>query len=78
MTCPKCKSESVTVQAVAITKNKGKGCIYWLIIGWWLEPLLWIFLTIPMLLCALFGGKRVKTKVKNVAVCQACGNRWNI
>lgn len=82
MNCPKCGSANVNVQMVSESKlkNKHKGLIYWLIIGWWLEPLLWIFLTVPMILCSLFGHKKQKlvTKHKSVAVCQDCGNSWNI
>ena len=79
MTCPKCGSNNVNVQAVAHVKTKGKGCLYWLIIGWWLELLLWAFLTIPMIFAKLFGGKgKVKTKVKSHAVCQNCGYSWKI
>lgn len=79
MICPKCGSENVNVQAVAHVSNKGKGCLYWVFIGWWLEIILWLFLTIPMLFAKLFGGKGgVKTKVKSHAVCQNCGYQWEI
>ena len=79
MKCPKCGSENVNVQAVSNTRTKGKGCAYWLFIGWWLELLMWLFLTIPMLLGKLFGSKgKVRTKVESHAVCQNCGYRWKI
>lgn len=78
MKCPKCGSENVSVQAVGHVKSKGKGCLYWLLIGWWLEFFLWLFLTIPMLFAKLFGGKKVATKVKSHAVCQNCGHTWKI
>ena len=77
--CPKCGSCNVNAQAVGITTPKGKGCFYWIFIGWWLEPLLWFFLTVPMLLAKLFGSKgKVKTKVKGYAICQQCGYCWQI
>ena len=79
MKCPKCGSENVSAQAVSNTRTKGKGCIYWIFIGWWLELFLWLFLTLPMLFAKLFGGKgKVKTKVESHAVCQNCGYRWKI
>jgi len=36
--CKKCKSSNVAVQAVTEIKKKRKGLLYWLFIGWWLEP----------------------------------------
>lgn len=79
MICPKCGSGNVNVQVVGITKSKGKGCMYWLFIGWWLETILWLCLTIPMLFAKLFGGgKKVKTKVQSHAVCQNCGHSWKV
>jgi len=77
MVCDKCGSNNVSIQVVNEThlKNKGRGCIYWLLIGWWLEIILWLWLTIPRLLFLLFGGKRQKivNKTYKVAVCQNCG-----
>jgi len=79
MVCPKCNGENVTVQAVSTTKSKGKGAVYWIFVGWWLEPILWLFLTIPMLFAKLFGGgKRIRSKVESYAVCQDCGKRWKV
>lgn len=82
MNCPKCGSSNVNVQMVSESKLKTKhhSIWYWLIIGWWLKPILWFFLTIPMLLGTLFGHKKQKivTKHKSVAVCQSCGNNWNV
>lgn len=79
MICPKCGSENVNVQAVGITKTKGKGCLYWLFVGWWLETIMWLILTIPMLFAKLFGRKgKIKTKVQSHAVCQSCGHSWKV
>ena len=78
MVCPKCNSENVTVQAVSITKDKKKGLLYWLIVGWWWEPLLWLFLTIPMIFISLFGKKKTTTQVQSMAVCQSCGHRFKV
>ena len=78
MQCPKCGSNNVNVQAVSIVKNKKHGCLYWLCVGWWLEPIMWLFLTLPWLIIKIFKPNKVKTKVKGYAVCQDCGNRWQV
>ena len=54
MTCPKCKSENIQVQAVNEVKEKRKkGLLYWLFIGWWWELIAWLFLTLPKLIIAI-------------------------
>lgn len=78
MHCRKCGSPNVNVQAVSVVRNKHRGVFYWLLFGWLIDLLLWIFLTIPRLLVALFGGKKVKTTVHSEAVCQKCGYRWRV
>lgn len=82
MVCPKCNSNNVNVQMVSESKLKKRhrGLAYWLLLGWLIDLCLWIFLTIPRLLIAMFGGKRNKivTKHKSIAVCQNCGHNWNI
>ena len=80
MTCTKCGSSNVNVQMVTENqlKTKHHSFLYWLIIGWWLHLLLWLFLTIPMLLGKLFGSKKQKlvSKHKSICVCQNCGYNW--
>lgn len=76
MKCPKCGSENVNIQAVTQIKNKHHGIFYWILVGWWLEPLMWLFLTLPWLIIKIFKPKRVKTKTISQAVCQNCGKRW--
>ena len=80
MRCPKCGSENVAVQVVneVELKQKKHGCLYWMCIGWWLKPLLWLFLTFPMIIIAIFKPKKYKTvnRTKKVAVCNNCGNSW--
>ncbi len=78
MTCPRCGSRNTNVQAVAITKNKHHGIFYWLFFGWLIDLLLWIFLTIPRLIVAIFRPKRIKTKIKSYAVCQNCEHHWKV
>ncbi len=70
MTCPKCNSENVQVQAVA--EMQSRGC---------LTVLLYIILLcIPIIgwiaLIMLLKGR--KSKTKNYAVCQNCGHRWEV
>ena len=77
MICPKCSSENVqvTVQQISSkSKHKGNGC-------------LWGMLRSIMVICTcglwlLFGARKgsTKTKCKNktVAICQNCGNTWNV
>lgn len=78
MKCKKCGSENVNVQAIGIVKNKHHGVMYWLCFGWFIDLMLWIFLTMPRLIVAIFRPKGVKTKVKSYAVCQECGYKWKV
>lgn len=71
--CPQCGSQNVNVQVASLVQYKKKGCIYRLFIGWWLELLLWLCLTIPMLLFKLFWAKgKIQTKINSYMVCQNC------
>lgn len=78
MMCPKCKSQNVSVSAISKVKEKRKrGCLYWAIIGWWWEPLIWICFGIFKLIYEIFRKKTtVTSKVVSVATCQNCGHRW--
>lgn len=80
MKCPKCQSEHVNVQIVTEVKEKNKkGIIYWLFIGWWWEPIAWLFLTLPKLIIAIFAKKtKTVTKTHKEAVCQDCGYSWKV
>lgn len=82
MKCPKCGSENVTVQMVTETnlKEKKHGILYWVLIGWWLKPILWLFLTLPMIIIAIFKPKKYKTEshTKKMAVCHNCGKSWKV
>lgn len=95
VTCPRCKSANVLIQreqksTVGVSQNKvviekekeSKGCMYWLLVGWWLQPMIWLFV-FPFKL--LFGGFKTngnlsysKTNTKTVGVCQDCGKTWTI
>jgi hypothetical protein len=81
MTCPKCKGENVNIDVKIETKLKKKHSVmYWLFIGWWLNPLLWIFLTMPMLIVKIFKPKNYTTKTieHKMCICQSCGYKWEI
>lgn len=82
MQCPKCGGQNVNVQVVNEVKLKKKhhGVLYWLCFGWLLSALMWIFFTIPVIIVKIFGGSKKKAvnKQKTVAVCQDCGNKWNV
>lgn len=80
MKCPKCGSENVNVSVVneVEIKNKHKGILYWLFVGWWWAPIKWIFFTLPALIIAIFKPKRQKVinKQRTMCVCQNCGHTW--
>lgn len=77
--CPKCWSTNVCVQSVWIAKNqKHKWCLYRITVGWFIEPLLRIVLTVPKLIFEIFRPKKMKTEVKSYATCQDCGKHWEV
>lgn len=79
MTCPKCKSENVNVQAVTETKTKGHGALYWLLIGWWwwmIDIIIWVFAFIPRLIWRAGSKSKVTSTTHTEAICQQCGHRW--
>lgn len=78
MICEKCSCADVRIQAVSVTKRKRKGLIYWLLIGWWLELFMWLFLTLPWLIIKIFKPKKYKDKITSMAVCQGCGYSWKV
>lgn len=80
MKCPKCNGEHVNVQIVTeVKEKKKKGLLYWLFIGWWWEPIAWLFLTLPKLLITIFvKSTKTVTKTHKEAVCQDCGYSWKI
>lgn len=70
MVCPKCGSDKVQVVMDTSQKIKKSGCL-WTIGRWTL-----IFCTLGLWLLV---PKRVgHTKSKTVAVCQNCGNKFNV
>lgn len=103
--CPNCGSKDVkfdtfqeTVSSSKIgssishTKQKGKGCLYWLLIGWWwwiIDIMLWIFLFPFRAIFALTRKKKYVTTTTNTSkitneinyktrcTCNSCGHSWN-
>lgn len=79
MRCPRCGGTYVSVQEVQnyVTRTPVRaghhGCLYWVFIGWWAEPLIFIFSTVPRL---IFNA--VKPRTKTHAVCQTCGYSWTV
>lgn len=82
MTCIKCGSDNISVQVINEQQlvNKHHGLIWWIFIGFWWVPIKWLFLTVPALIFAIFGRKKQKIKntQKSIAVCQNCGNKWDV
>lgn len=81
MKCPNCESENVQIQVVQniTTKTKHHSILYWLFIGWWLQPFLWLFFTFFKLIALFIGKKKeIITKEQTKAVCQDCGYTWNV
>ena len=73
MTCVKCGSENVQVQAVTKIKLRHRGCLGWL---------LWILLAVCtigiILIIPLITNTKIKSKIQSEAVCQNCGHRRKI
>jgi len=78
MVCPKCGSTNVNTQAVAVTKNKHHGLLWWICWGWFWVPMKWLFFTLPALVFKIFAPKRTKTKVQTYCSCQQCGYTWRV
>lgn len=81
--CAKCGSSNINVQLTNEVKlvKQHHGLIWWLLVGWWWLMIKWIFFAVPALILKVFK-KNKKYKTKNIthknAVCQDCGNVWEI
>lgn len=101
-TCPKCGGTNISYQRETVgniggsfhsfSHNKKHGCLYFLIIGWWIWIFKFIFGILKIImtggLSLLFRKNKNKTTGKTisasksinrtVAICQNCGNTWKI
>jgi hypothetical protein len=48
------------------------------LIGWVIEVLMWVFVTLPMLLIRIFHRRPLETTIQKLAVCQHCGHQWKL
>lgn len=82
MVCPKCNSSNVSVQVVneVKLKNAHHSIWWWIFIGCWWIPIKWLCFTLLALIIKIFSHKKQKAVNKTVkkAICQDCGNTWNI
>lgn len=73
MICPKCGSSNVNVQAVTTNETKHRGCLAWI---------LWILLAVCtlglILIIPLITNSKIKSQTHNWAICQHCGNKWQL
>lgn len=97
MFCPKCGNKNISYQreltgSIGASTNRvviqqpkvSHGCLYWIMIGWWLKPIYW--LCFGWWWGLLFGGKARgglnfhadKTLNRTTAVCQNCGYSWKV
>ncbi len=73
MTCRKCGSNNVNVQAVTTVKTKRRGCLGWF---FWIIIILLTFGLV--IIIPLLTNSKTKSKTHSEAVCQNCGNRWKV
>lgn len=72
--CPKCGGNlNYQLHSTSIAQNR-HGFIYWILIGWWLHPVLYFFATLPMIIWRIIRPNRKQKSIsKTVGVCQNCG-----
>lgn len=75
--CKKCKSHNIVIQAVGVEVKKKKGWKYWLLGGWIIDILSWIFLLFWRAIYAIFR-KKTKIETQKIAICQNCGHSWKL
>lgn len=80
MICKNCGSHHVVINFQSTEKPKARhGIAYWIVIGWWLHPILWAFCALPMLVWRIINpNRKTATKQKTYAVCQSCGKMWEV
>ena len=82
MVCPKCNSQNVNIQVVneVKIKNAHHSIWWWIFIGFWWIPIKWLCFTLLALIVKIFSHKKQKAVNKTIkkAICQDCGNTWNV
>lgn len=78
LVCSKCGSNNVDVQAVTRVKSKKRSFLYWIFIGCWLEPIMWLIFTLPWLIIKIFKPKKITSITYKMAICQSCGHSWKV
>ena len=80
--CPNCHKNNISVQVIneTLSNTKHRSIIMWLLFWWWFELIMWLFLTIPRLLIAIFVPKsqKISNRQRKLGVCQDCGYSNNI
>lgn len=94
--CPRCGSTNLIYQRESVANiggsthsvsNQRKGCLHFLLIGWWMSIVKFVMLICTGGLSLLFrkkksiNGKSItanKTINRTMAVCQNCGNTWKV
>ena len=71
--CPRCQSDRVSVQMVTNTVVKNRGCLGWLF---------WIILACLtfglIIIIPLLTNSTTSSETRKIAVCQNCGNSWQL
>ena len=85
MVCPKCQSENVKIETASNVKSRGGTVPLWY---WWSIICPMIDFALCCCIIGFFGftihhmlkrsAKKTKTEIETYAVCQDCGNTWNI
>lgn len=80
MVCKHCHSPYVVVTYSKEKKPKARhGVLYWVLVGWWLHPILWVGFTVPMIIWRLIRPNQKTREVGYAsAVCQSCGKVWRV
>ena len=73
MTCPKCGSNLVTIQALTEIRTHNRGCF-----GWFLWVLLAICTCGLILIIPLLTNSKTRSRSRTEAVCQNCGHHWKL
>ena len=73
LTCARCGSTNLSLQAVTDVETKRRGCFGWMV---------WILLAVCtlglILIIPLLTNSKTVSKTHTEAICQNCGNRWRV